>query len=90
MNFVRLLILALVVSTVVYFSVAWFLRSTRRERLEKEWDADNPGGDPAERRRDVEEGVQAFTQSFAYRALWLIYILPVLAIGYTLAMTNWN
>ncbi len=90
MNFVRLLILAVVASTVVYFSVAWFLRSTRRERLEKEWDAANPGGDPKDRRREVEEGVEAFTQTLGYRALWLIYVLPVLAVGYTLVMTNWN
>ena len=90
MNFVRLLILALLASSIVYVSVAWFLRSTRRERLEKEWDAANPEGDPEARRREVEEGVTAFTQTLPYRALWLIYILPVAAIGYTLIVTNWN
>lgn len=90
MNFVRLLVLAVVASTVVYVCVAWFLRSTRRERLEKEWDAENPGGDQTERRRVVEEEVQKFTQTLPYRALWLIYILPIAAVGYTLIATNWN
>lgn len=90
MNFVRLLVLAVVASAVVYFSLAWYLRSVRRERLEKEWDAEHPHGDPADRRREVEEQVEAFTQTLPYRALWLIYVLPIVAIGYTLLMTNWN
>ena len=90
MNFVRLVVLALIASTVVYFSVAWFLRSTRRERLEREWDAANPDGDPDARYRDVEEGVEALKQSFGYKALALIYILPIAAILYTLIATNWN
>jgi hypothetical protein len=90
MNFVRLLVLALVASSVVYICVARFLRSTRRERLEKEWDAEHPEGDPETRRAEVEKGVQAFTQTLPYRALWLIYILPVAAVGYTLLATNWN
>ena len=90
MNFVRLLILAIVASTVFYFCIAWFLRSTRRERLEKEWDAKNPGGDLTQRQHEVEDGVNAFTQSWPYRALWLIYIIPVAAVVYTLIATNWN
>lgn len=90
MAFIRLLILSLVVSTVVYVCVAWFIRSTRRERLEKEWDAANPGGDPAQRKAHADAGVDALTQSLGYRALWLIYILPIVIIGYTLLVTNWN
>lgn len=88
--FFRLAILSVLASTVVYFSVAWFLRSTRRERLEGEWDVANPGGDPEQRRAEVEKGVEAFTETWAYKALWLIYIVPIAAIGYTLLMTNWN
>jgi len=90
MNFIRLVIMALIASTVVYFSIAWFMRSTRRERLENEWDAENPGGDVEQRRKEVEAGVTAFTQTLPYRALLLIYIVPLAAIIYTLLATNWS
>ena len=88
MNLVRLVFILAIVCTAVYLSVAWFLRSTRRERLEKEWDAANPGGDLANRRVDVEKGVTAFTQTLGYRALWLIYIVPVVLVVLSYFMTN--
>ena len=57
MAFIRLIIFGFIGLTVVYFAVTWFARSTRRERLEKKWDAKHPGGDPVERARVVERGV---------------------------------
>ncbi len=87
---VRLVVVGLIVLTVVHLSVAWFLRSTRRERLEREWDAANPGGTPEARKAAVEEGVAAFRESLVYRALWLIYVLPATFVVVVLAVTNWN
>ena len=88
MNFIRLIVLGFVVCSVIYVAVAWFLRSTCRERLEKEWDAENSEQDPQKRAAEVEAGVTEFTHSLGYRALWLIYIVPVLLIAVSYFTTN--
>ncbi|KMW60327.1 Cation/multidrug efflux pump [Candidatus Rhodobacter oscarellae] len=88
MNFVRLIVLAALICTVIYVAVAWYLRSITRERLEKEWAAAHPGRDPVERSADVEAGVEEFKQSLGYRALWLIYVVPVALIAITWFTTN--
>ena len=88
MNLIRLIVILGVACTAVYVVLAWYLRSTCRERLEHEWDAANPGADPASRASDVEKGVVAFTQTLGYRALWLIYIVPVALVTLSYFMTN--
>ena len=90
MGLIWLFIFGFIGTTILYFTVAWFARSTRRERLEKRWDAANPGGDPKVRRVEVEQGVDAFRASLAYRLLWLIYIIPAAVVLATLILTNWN
>ena len=88
MNLVRLILMLALACTVGYLAVAWYLRSTRRERLEHEWDRENPDGDRETRKVDVEKGVTAFTQTLGYRALWLIYIVPVVLVVLSYFMTN--
>lgn len=77
MAFIRALLVLLLGLTVIYVCVAWYCRSVRRENLEKQWDAANPGGDHIQRGMEVEKGVESFTASWAYRALWLIYVVPI-------------
>ena len=88
MALVRLVVFGMIGLTVVYLAVSWFARSTRRERLEKEWDAANPDGDVETRRAEVESGVEKFRSSFVYRALLLIYIIPAALIIAAYFMTN--
>ena len=88
MNFVRLIILAGILCTLIYAAVAWHLRSITRERLEKEWEAEHPGRDASERGAEVEAGVEAFKQTLGYRALGLIYLVPVVLIALTWFQTN--
>ena len=90
MAFLRLIVFGAIGLTVLYLSVAWFARSTRRERLEKEWDAANPGGDIEVRRAEVEKGVDEFRGTLVYRALLLIYIVPAALVIANLIVTNWN
>ncbi len=90
MGLVRLVVFGAIALTVVYFAVTWFARSTRREKLEKEWDAANRDGDHATRRAEVEKGVDAFRASLVYRAFALIYIVPTIAVIVVLIATNWN
>ena len=87
---VRLVVVGGIVLTVVYLSVSWFVISTRRERLERDWDAANPDGDPVARNAAVDDGVRAFRASAAYRALWLIYVLPAALVTAVLVVTGSN
>lgn len=86
----RLAIFGFMALTIVYLVMAWFVRSTRRQQLEQEWDAANPGGSPETRRIEVEQDVEAFRKTLAYRSLWLIYVLPVIFVIAVLVNTNWN
>jgi hypothetical protein len=90
MSLIRLVVFGGIGLTIVYLAVAWFARSTRRERLEKEWDAANPDGDPETRATEVEKGVDEFRASLGYKALLLIYIVPAGLAVITLINTNWN
>lgn len=90
MALVRLFAVGLITLTIVYCSVAWFVRSICRERLEREWDAANPDGDPETRRAAVDEGVRVFRATLAYRGLWLIYALPAIFLTSLLVVNNWN
>lgn len=88
MNFIRLVIIGAIGLTIIYLSVAWYCRSVRRERLEKEWDTENPGGSIDVRRKTVEEGVEDFRNSLGYRALLLIYIIPPVLVAVAWYATN--
>ncbi|PID36076.1 MAG: hypothetical protein CR993_06885 [Rhodobacterales bacterium] len=88
MHFVRLIIFGGLALSVVFFAASWFFRSTRREALEKEWDADHPDGDEADRDAFVEAGIAEYNAGIVPKLLWLIYILPGLFILYTLITTN--
>jgi len=90
MAFIRLIVFGFIGLSILYFAVTWFARSTRRERLEKRWDAEHPDGDPAARAEVVERGVDAFKTSLAYRAFLLIYIVPAALVLANLIVTNWN
>ena len=88
MNFIRLVIIGAIGLTIIYLSVAWYCRLVRRERLEKEWDAENPEGSIDVRRKVVEDGVEEFRSSLAYRALLLIYVVPVILTGVAWYVTD--
>ena len=86
LGWLRLIFMALVVLTVVYFLVAVYSRSVRREKLEKQWVADGLEGD-----RDawIEAGMKAYEKGLKRRLLWLIYIVPMVAFAATIYFVNW-
>ena len=58
MGLIRLIVLGFVGLSVVYFAISIFSRSIRREKLEKEWDANPPeGGDAAARDVYIDEEI---------------------------------
>jgi ABC-type multidrug transport system permease subunit len=73
--------------TVVYFLVAIYSRSVRREWLEKKYDA---GGIEGERHDYIEAGMQAYEQGLRRKLLWLVYIIPTVVVGVTIYFVNYQ
>jgi hypothetical protein len=86
LGWLRLIFVALVGLTIVYFLVAVYSRSVRREKLEKQWAAEGLEGD-----RDawIEAGMKAYEKGLKRRLLWLIYIVPMVAFAATIYFVNW-
>ena len=76
MGLIRFVIIWAVILTVIYFSISLYSRSVRREKLEDEWNAKNPGGDQADHDAFVEAGMAEYEQGFRKRLIWLVYIIP--------------
>lgn len=74
-----------VVIVVFHFLVAVYLRSLRREALEKEFDE---GGQNGTRDEFVAEGMRAYARSLVPRLLFAIYILPVVAAAVIVYLVN--
>ena len=79
--------LAFVVLTVFYWLLGIYFRSTRREALEKRFDAEGREGD-----RDawVEAQMAGYGRSLHLKLLWLVYILPMAGIGLTVYFVNYH
>jgi hypothetical protein len=91
MGWLRLAFLIYVALTIAYFLTSIYSRSVRRERLEKEWDTDPAReGMPAdERAAFIEAGMVQYDKGLKKRLLWLIYIVPTLALLATIYFVNW-
>lgn len=87
--FVKLAGFLFLALTVVYLSVSAYSRSVRRERLEDRWDA-APQGDAAAREAFIAEGMRAYEQGLRRRLIWLVYILPTLAVAVIVYVTNFS
>jgi hypothetical protein len=87
----RLIVMALIGLTVVYFLVSIYSRSVRREKLEKEWDTDpaREGAPEADRTAFIEGGMDAYRHGLKRRLLWLIYIIPMIVFVAIIYFVNW-
>lgn len=70
----RLMVVGFVVLTVVYIVASLYSRSVRREKLEKQWDAEIGTGD---RDAYIREGMEAYRGSLRRKLLWGVYIVPM-------------
>jgi len=77
-------------STIVYVLVSIYSRSVRRERLENEWDTDpaREGLPRDERDAYIEAGIEAYRHSLRKRLIWLVYIVPLVAISVIVYVVN--
>jgi len=78
---------ALVILTLFYWLLKIYFKSTRREALEKRFDAEGMAGD-----RDawVEAQMKDYGRGLKFWLLWLVYILPMAGIALTVYFVNYD
>lgn len=83
----RSVFVGFILLTIVYFIVAMYSRSVRREKLEKKFDVGDIEGD-----RDVyiNEGMQAYEHGLKRRLIWLVYIIPAIIVSATVYLVNYQ
>lgn len=74
-----------IVLVVFHILVSIYARSLRREALEKAFDA---GEGEGERDAFIEAGMQAYARSWLPKALYLIYLIPVVAVLFIVFVVN--
>jgi hypothetical protein len=91
MGFIRLVVFGFIGLSVIYLSVSVYSRSVRKERLEKQFDANHSEG-AAEGARDafVAEGMQAYNRSIRPKLIGLVYVVPTVVIATIIYTINAN
>ncbi|MFU8834772.1 hypothetical protein [Roseovarius autotrophicus] len=84
---IRLLIFGLIALTALYLGLLWYFRARRRETMARDWEE---AGRPGDRAAYIAEGMAQYERSLRRRLLWLVYIVPVTAIGLLIWLTNFN
>jgi hypothetical protein len=88
---VRLVFFGFIGLTAVYFMIAIYSRSVRREKLEKVWDQDNPDS-PDETARDafVEAGISQYNAGIRPKLILLVYVIPTVLVAVIHFLTSYN
>nr|WP_241865406.1 hypothetical protein [Paracoccus salsus] len=75
-----------------YLLLRIYIRSLRRETLEEKWDERHPdmAGDNALRDEFVRKSMVGFDRTLKSRLLWLVFIIPTLAIMAIVYWVNWQ
>ncbi|WP_308915379.1 hypothetical protein [Jannaschia sp. LMIT008] len=74
LGLVRLLLLIVVVQTIVYAFVGFYLRASLRERLEARWERERP---PLPRDRFVQNGLDAARPRHRRWLIGVVYVVPL-------------
>ncbi len=91
MGFIRLIIFGFILMSIAYVAISIYSRSVRREHLEKHWAEEHPGErDTPERDAYIEAGMQDYRHGLRRKLIWLVYILPTIAVSVILYLTNAN
>lgn len=92
MAFLRLIAMVLVVELIFYGLLTVYLRSTRREALEHEWDERHPdrAGDSPERREFLRRAMVSYRGKLRRRLAFLVLVLPVVAIVAIIILVNYD
>ena len=85
LGWIRLFVFGFVGLTIVYWLVSIYSRSVRRETLEKRFDAGDVEGD---RDAYIEAGMESYEKGLRKRLIWLVYIIPMVAMALTIYLVN--
>ena len=88
MAFVKLVVFGLIGLTVIYLSLSVYSASLRRERLEKDYDANPVPGQTRE--AFVAAGMAAYRSGLRPKLLLLVYVVPVVVCGVIIYVINTN
>ncbi len=88
----RSLVFAFIGLSVVYILVSIYSRSVRREKLEKAWDTDpaREGAATADRDAYIKGGMAAYEMGLRKKLIWLVYVLPAVAMAMIIYFVNWD
>ena len=84
---IRLVFFGFIALTVVYWLVAIYSRSVRRERLEKEFDA---GGVEGERDDYIRFGLEQYEHGLRRKLIVLVYIIPAVVVAVTVYFVDYQ
>jgi hypothetical protein len=82
---IRLAVFGFIGLTVLYFLMSIYSRSLRREELEKLWDA---AQGPGERDAFIDDGMVAYEKGLRKKLIWLVYVIPTLAMFVGMYLLN--
>lgn len=88
MALVRLVVFGFIALGVIYLSISIYSRSVRREKLEKQYDAEPVAG--MTRSEFVEQGVTAYNNSFRPKLIALVFVIPPIIVATIVYVTNAN
>ena len=86
MGLVRLLVFGFLFLSVIYLAISVYSRSVRRGKLKAQWDEEGRDGD---REAFVRAGMRDYERSLRHKLILLVYIVPVMAIGTIIDVTNY-
>ncbi|SDD69970.1 hypothetical protein SAMN05421538_102235 [Paracoccus isoporae] len=82
MAVLRLALTLFIIEAIFYVLISVYLRSTKTEALEEEWDRRHPerAGDSPERRLFVRRSMAGFRKTLKARLVALVFVVPTLAV----------
>jgi ABC-type multidrug transport system permease subunit len=83
----RLMLFGFIGMTIMFFLLNVYSRSVQREELEKEWDATQSPGD---RDEFIASGMAAYEKGLRKKLIWLVYVLPTLAVIAAIYLLNFS
>jgi len=81
----RLLIIGFVLCTLLYFSLSFYSRAKRREKLNADWEE---AGRPGERDAYIRDGLAEYEGSLKRKLIWGVYVVPFSAIALIIYFVN--
>lgn len=83
--FLRLVVMAFIVLTVVYISLSLYSRAVRRSKLEDRWHREGHGGDKDDW---IKSGLDEYDSSVRRKLILGVYVVPFTLMAVIIYLTN--